>query len=98
MKMNINRISSANNVSGIYRKNQSDFYKTENKTIKKDALVLSKGGQIFNEALKALKAMPEVSETKVNEIKNSIKNGSYNVSSVDIADKMIKGFNFDKLV
>ena len=42
--------------------------------------------------------MPEVSETKVNEIKNSIKNGSYNVSSVDIADKMIKGFNFDKLI
>lgn len=96
--MNINRISSANNVAGIYRKNRSDVYKTENKTIRKDALVLSKDGQIFNEALKALKTTPEVREAKVNEIKSRIKNGNYDVSSVDIADKMIKGLTLDKLV
>lgn len=97
MKMNINRISSANAV-GIYRKNRNGVHAPQNKTTDKDALVLSKDGQIFTDALNAVKAMPETRDAKINEIKSSIKNGSYNVSSSEIADRIIKGFKFDQFV
>ena len=38
---------------------------------------------------KILKEIPDVREEKVNEIKEQIKNGTYNVTAEDLANKML---------
>lgn len=56
---------------------------------KKDKVNVSTRAKEFQIALKAAMSSPSVREDKVNDIKNKINNNSYNVSSEDIADKII---------
>lgn len=56
---------------------------------KKDEFVLSSEGQSFSELLGKLKNIPDVRQDRVNEISERIQNGSYNVSAMDIASKIL---------
>ena len=56
----------------------------------KDKLDISTQGDILSKALKAVKESPDVREDKVNEIKERIKNNTYEVSIDDFLDKLIK--------
>ena len=52
---------------------------------KKDELTLSHQAQSFQEILKKLQNESEVRQSKVDEISQRLANGTYNVSSSDIA-------------
>ena len=47
-------------------------------------------------AKSALATVPDVRESKVNDIKSRIDNGTYKVSSADFADKLISAFETKK--
>ena len=52
---------------------------------KRDELTLSQQAQSFQDILKKLQSESEVRQTKVDEYAQKIANGTYNVSSSDIA-------------
>jgi len=78
-------------ISGIYNKNKNvgKVEKTESIATKKDILSISKGGKDFQTAMKALKDIPDIRYEKVSSIQEKYDKGEYNVSSSDLADKMI---------
>ena len=70
--------------------------KTNSVSSKKDEMSLSNEAQILSKALQGAKATPEVREDKVNEIKNAIAQGTYSVTTEQVAEKMLKGALFNK--
>ncbi|MDN5321679.1 MAG: negative regulator of flagellin synthesis FlgM [Clostridia bacterium] len=63
---------------------------------KKDEMQVSNEAQVMSKILQRAKNAPEIREQKVNEIKNAIKQGTYNVTADDVAEKMLNGIIFDK--
>ena len=55
----------------------------------KDSLEISSFGNVFQNAKKAAADAPEVSEDKVESLKEQMANGTYNVSSKQVADKLV---------
>ena len=64
----------------------------------KDELQLSNRAKEYQIAMKAFKNLPEVREDLVNDLKNQIKQGSYNVTGEEIADKIIESVIIDKKI
>jgi len=56
---------------------------------KKDIVALSEQAKDYQVAARALKEVPDVRQDKVNEIQSKIESGNYNVSSKDIAAKLL---------
>jgi len=54
-----------------------------------DSVELSTEAKIMQEAVKALKALPDVREEKVEQIKQQIADGTYEIDSKKISKKMI---------
>lgn len=52
---------------------------------------VSPEGKEYNAIRKAVANVPDVRETKVADIKARIENGTYNVSSADVARKILEG-------
>ena len=62
----------------------------EKQQTKADTVVLSDMAKKVQEAQKQLKAMPDVREDKVAQLKEQIENGTYEINEEKIADKMLK--------
>jgi negative regulator of flagellin synthesis FlgM len=54
-----------------------------------DAVILSKQAISFQQVQKTLKEIPDVREAKVNEVREQIRSGSYNVSGTEIAEQIL---------
>ncbi len=54
-----------------------------------DKLELNDNARIFSEAVKAAKEASDVSEKLVRAVADKIKNGTYHVSSNEVADKIL---------
>ncbi len=93
MKINSSFIQ---NVLKVYDK-QSKNNKVTNKgrLSKKDELKLSTEAKEFQTAMKALKNVPDVRKDKVEDIRQRITSGTYNISSRQIAKKMIENANMN---
>ena len=87
------RIDAYNQICQIYK--MSDAKKTQNlqKSSNKDQVTISRVGAEYNLARQALKAVPDVREELVSDIKRQITEGTYNVSGDSFADKLIARFN-----
>ncbi|MBC7765432.1 MAG: flagellar biosynthesis anti-sigma factor FlgM [Hyphomonadaceae bacterium] len=96
--MSIQRVNGSN-VLGLYKKSQNEVHqiKTE-KTVAKDAVILSESGKIFQNALKSIKDAPDIRAAKVQQISDQIKAGKYQVSSEELSSKIVKGAFFDKSI
>lgn len=57
---------------------------------KKDQVNISNEGKDYQIAAKILKESPDVREDKIKDIKARMEAGTYNVSSSDIADKLLR--------
>lgn len=57
-----------------------------------DKLEISSEARDFHAILNAIKATPDIREEKVNEIKNKIESGTYNVSAKDVVEKLIRDY------
>lgn len=85
------RISShlISGIQKLYNKKEQKE-KCEGGTVKarEDGVSISSEALIFSSAMKAVQALPETDNNKVEELKDQIKEGSYNVSNEDIAEKV----------
>lgn len=59
----------------------------------KDKLNISSAGKDMQVAKEAVAAAPDIRMDRVNEIKNALANGTYNVSGEDFADKLLERFS-----
>ncbi|NLT94719.1 MAG: flagellar biosynthesis anti-sigma factor FlgM [Clostridia bacterium] len=88
------------NVPGVIKaynqKKIQPLSKTYSVESKMDEMQVSSEAQLMNKILQTAKNAPEIREEKVNELKNAVKQGNYNVSAEDVAQKMLNGILFDK--
>lgn len=87
MKITNNRI----NVTKIYNDNKpAAVHEKEKQNSRYDTLEISKEGQEIAKYAAMAKGSPDIRADKVQEIKNRIQSGKYNVSSEDIASKIVQ--------
>lgn len=88
------------NVPGVLKaynqKKTQATAKIHNVEGKKDEMQVSNEAQLMSKILQTAKNAPEIREEKVNQLKSAIKQGTYNVSTEDVAQKMLNGILFDK--
>lgn len=68
-------------------KNDKKFSKTKTNN---DSFSVSNEAKDFQTALKAVSKSPDIRKDKINEVINKIKSGTYNISSDDIANKILE--------
>ncbi len=69
----------------------------EKQETKSDTVVLSDTAKKIQETQTQLKAIPDVREDKVAQLKEQIENGTYEIDEEKIADKMLKDALFNDL-
>lgn len=86
----IMRIDAYNQVNQIYQTTtQTTLKQSGVKKQKDDQLEISQIGKDIHLAKKAIAEQPDVREDKVQKIKEQMKNGTYEVSMSDVAEKML---------
>ncbi len=89
------RIGTYNMISQIYGSNNAKKTSNTNSTSYasfKDEVSFSSMGKDMQVAKNALAGVSDVRESKVNDIKTRLNNGTYEVSSEDFADKLMSAF------
>lgn len=79
-------------VSSLYGTSQAtSAYRARSKAVEsaRDEVEISEAGQNFSEMLQKLREEPEVRQDKVDYYRNAIANGTYQVSSENIAASML---------
>ena len=85
----INIDSYVNNIDDKQKaENTSD--KAEKNVAKTDTVNISDAAKEIQEVRKELDNIPEVRAEKVEQLKNQIENGTYEIKSEEIAEKMLK--------
>jgi negative regulator of flagellin synthesis FlgM len=85
----INIDAYVNNINDKQKaENTSD--KAENNVVKTDTVNISDAAKEIQEVRKELDNIPEVRAEKVEQLKNQIENGTYEIKSEEIAEKMLK--------
>ncbi len=84
-------------ITGVYgaQKNAGRIEKTGSVASRKDMLSISNEAKDFQTVYRALKDVPDIRQSKVDELMGRFENGSYNVTGRDVADKVIHTV-FDK--
>ncbi|MGE5328924.1 MAG: flagellar biosynthesis anti-sigma factor FlgM [Deltaproteobacteria bacterium] len=78
-------------IQEIYNKNKttSKVEKSSGVSSKKDVVSISNEGKDFQAALKAAREAPDIRTDRVEEIKKKMQEDKYEVSSADVADKIV---------
>lgn len=84
------RIDAFNKVSQLYQQSKTSKVSKTNAVSKKDRVEISQMGKDYQIAKQAVAQASDIREDKVNDLKQRIASGTYNVSAEDLADKMIK--------
>lgn len=86
--MKINNIQSVNKIIKSYNKN----LKIENKKFKQeeDKIEISTKAHDYQVAFNGYKQLPSMREARVEDVKNKINLGTYQVSMGQVADKILK--------
>ncbi len=91
------RIEAYNKVDSIYQTSK----RVQSEQVKKDPhydqVEISRQGQDYQIVKKAIHESPDVRMDKVNDIKNRIASGTYNVKLSDVADKLVDSY-FDETI
>ena len=97
--MKIFNNSNINRAMQIYNKTKTKkIDNVKNIEGQKDELQLSVKAKEYQAAMKAFKNLPEIREDLVNELKDKIRQGTYNVTGEEIADKIIESAIVDKKI
>ena len=87
--MIIKNMSSISQLYAATKTRSSRANNADDNVQKKDEFVLSSEGQSFSELLGKLRNTSDVRQDRVDELSAKIQNGSYNISSMDIAAKIL---------
>ncbi len=93
------RINKIDNIFQVYNKN-SGVKKINSKEMSKDMdeIKISSKAIEFQYALQKVKDVEEMRMDKVEDIKNRIKSGTYNIEGNKIAEKILESINFNKKI
>ena len=83
------RIDAVNRVSQLYQANSTKKLAKSKQAEKYDSVQISQMGKDYQVAKLAVAAAPEVRTDLVNDLKNRMNDGSYDVSMEDLADKLM---------
>lgn len=87
------KINQVNRIAEIYGATSKRKVTSKNEKVgEKDKLEISNTAKYFQVALKAAKDSPDIREEKVEQIKQQIETGTYNVSAEEVAKKMMAEF------
>lgn len=98
MKINSNlpfvRKDSTNTSSkNVSSKSSNAYSTTDSKSVSqatvKDTLQLSSNSKLLKDMVQQLKNMPDPRKELINELRNSVANGTYNVSSTRISESIV---------
>lgn len=87
--MRINNNINVQQVLKGYNKNLSKTQETSKTEMKRDQIEISQSSKDFQVAMDAFKKLPDVRQDKINDIKQSIDEGSYKPSTEDIIKHMM---------
>lgn len=90
------RIDAYNRIGQLYQNTNVKKTMKNGSASGKDKFEISSAGRTFQAAKKAVEQTPEVREDKVNAIKEQLAAGTYNVSSAEVAGKIVDSY-FDLL-
>ena len=85
----IMKVSRVDKVMEIYSSSKMKKTEKPKRTENKDTVALSEQAKGYQKALKAVSKVPDVREEKVEEIKERIQSGTYNVSAEELAEKLV---------
>ncbi len=101
MGLDIGKIGGADKIFKTYQVNRKKEVKeVANVDNRKDELSISQKAMdysIVNKGINIIKAMPDIREDKVKEIKDRMEKGIYNVDGKDVAEKILAD-RFDKKI
>ena len=83
------RIDSIIKIHDTYKKQSTSPAKPTAKVSQKDELELSGTAKDFQAVYRLLNASPSIRTDKVNEIKEKIESGTYNVKAEEVAEKIL---------
>lgn len=86
------RVDNFNKVSQLYQSNSTKKLEKTTKSSQSDKLELSQTGKDYQVAKQAVMKAPDVRMDKVNDIKRRMESGTYNISSQEIASKMVDSY------
>ncbi|WP_167956063.1 flagellar biosynthesis anti-sigma factor FlgM [Anaerosporobacter faecicola] len=86
------RIDAYSKVSQIYQTNKIRAMEASKKTGKADQLEISQTGKDFQTVKQAVAGTEEVRMDRVEEIKNRMASGTYDVSMNEVADKLLDNY------
>lgn len=90
------RIDAFNKISELYKaSNVKSTAKAKNMSFS-DTLEISQTGKDYQVAKQIIARTPDIRETKVNEIMERMKAGTYNVTIEDVADKLVDEYLDEK--
>lgn len=87
------RIDAVNRLYGAYETQAVKKVSSKGQVAPKDEVTLSVEGKDIIAVQKMLKEVPDVREDRVKELKERIASGNYNVSSKEVADKILSSFS-----
>lgn len=86
------RIDAYNQISQIYKTSSKVKSQPIGRMSESDKVEISSIGKDIQVAKQAVTSAPDIREDKVNELKTSINNGSYNISNDTFAEKLITSY------
>lgn len=86
------RVDAYNAISQMYQANANYKTKAANASYSSDKVEISSLGREYQVAKSAVAQIPDVREDKVAEIKAMMKAGTYHVSGMDFASKMLDNY------
>lgn len=87
------RIDAFNKINEIYKTSSVKSTAKTNGSSFSDMLEISQTGKDYQVAKQIVARTPDVRETKVNEIKEQMQAGTYNISIEDVANKLVDQAN-----
>lgn len=82
-----------NKVNEVYKNNKSSkVYAASAASAPKDTLAISGFAKEMQVAKQSLASVPDVRQNRVDEVKQQIEAGTYNVSASQVADKLLKKY------
>lgn len=84
------KISRVDKIMEVYNTSKMKKIEKSKKKDEKDVLALSNQGKDFQSVLKAISKVPDIREEKVQEIKQKIQSGNYDISAEEVAEKIVE--------
>lgn len=91
------RVDAYNQITQMYQTTKAKVKNTNRSEKTSDSLQLSQTGKDYQVAKQAVREVPDVREDRVNQIKEGLASGTYQVSGEEFAEKVLARY-FDSII